>query len=428
MTDVLDRLREANPVDAEALDLPPAPSTPARARRRWQLVTVAAAVGVAALALVLARGGSSDLAARAYAATNGGIVHWRTEIVNRSNGRLFSRERVEGWATQWTTHVLHYDLVHGKARLTAETRLANGRARTWDAGSNDYSSYSASTPSGGIPSPMIDPFAAFRRAYREKRLAKVADNHYRMTFGREEPKVSLDYELDPKTARPRRLTITSPNPTAGRTNVTTVDFALRDARGHAGHAGQARASAPPGRGPVDDARGGALRSVARRRPARRRRRAQARPDGPQPGPLQRRCRRHPRPRSGDLAHARSRLRVHGGRERAGNRRHLQHGRHRGAARAVHRVPRGRGADRRCGRRHRGARARAGPLAQLPRERRARAAAVAGLRARARPLARSALRHRLAAGANSGNEGGRSCRRLLPLLSSSGRGEIGRAHV
>lgn len=226
MTDVLDELREANPVDAEALDLPPAPSTPARARRRWQLVTVAAAVGVAALALVLARGGSSDLAARAYAATNGGIVHWRTEIVNRSNGRLFSRERVEGWATQWTTHVLHYDLVHGKARLTAETRLANGRARTWDAGSNDYSSYSASTPSGGIPSPMIDPFAAFRRAYREKRLAKVADNHYRMTFGREEPKVSLDYELDPKTARPRRLTITSPNPTAGRTNVTTVDFAL----------------------------------------------------------------------------------------------------------------------------------------------------------------------------------------------------------
>lgn len=226
MTDVLDELREANPVDAEALDLPPAPSTPARTRRRWQLVTVAAAVGVAALALVLARGGSSDLAARAYAATNGGIVHWRTEIVNRSNGRLFSRERVEGWATQWTTHVLHYDLVHGKARLTAETRLANGRARTWDAGSNDYSSYSASTPSGGIPSPMIDPFAAFRRAYREKRLAKVADNHYRMTFGREEPKVSLDYELDPKTARPRRLTITSPNPTAGRTNVTTVDFAL----------------------------------------------------------------------------------------------------------------------------------------------------------------------------------------------------------
>lgn len=226
MTDVLDELREANPVDAEALDLPPAPSTPGRTRRRWQLVTVAAAVGVAALALVLARGGSSDLAARAYAATNGGIVHWRTEIVNRSNGRLFSRERVEGWATQWTTHVLHYDLVHGKARLTAETRLANGRARTWDAGSNDYSSYSASTPSGGIPSPMIDPFAAFRRAYREKRLAKVADNHYRMTFGREEPKVSLDYELDPKTARPRRLTITSPNPTAGRTNVTTVDFAL----------------------------------------------------------------------------------------------------------------------------------------------------------------------------------------------------------
>lgn len=231
MTDVLDELREANPVDAEALDLPPAPSTPARARRRWQLVTVAAAVGVAALALVLARGGSSDLAARAYAATNGGIVHWRTEVTQRVNGRFASRQRMEGWASRWVTHVLHYDVVHGKARLTMDRRIADGQMRAWMAGSNDYFTGPAPKARRATPYPTEDPFATFRRAYRDGKLTRLGGDRYRAEIRNSGgPPITLDYELDPRTALPRRLVVTMRGAaTGGRPasrDVLEFDFAL----------------------------------------------------------------------------------------------------------------------------------------------------------------------------------------------------------
>lgn len=219
MPDMLELLREANPVDAEELSLPRTPRRPAR-RRHVELVAVVVAIGVAALALMLTRGGSADLAARAYAATNGGITHWRTDIVTRGNGRFVSHERVEGWASAWTTHVLLYDVVHGKARLTSETRVANGRAKSWGAVTNDYVSVRNHPVQRAPLSFVADPMALFRRAYREERLTRVSARVYRLASGAgTDPQVTYDYELDPRTARPRRLVMTSPR------SVITFDFA-----------------------------------------------------------------------------------------------------------------------------------------------------------------------------------------------------------
>ena len=129
MTGVLEQLRDVNPVDPSSVRISPdlrrralaaPPSHFARHRRSLTLGVLAVAAAVVFVLLIVIQGGSSDLAARAYAATTGpGVIHWRTDLVSAVNGKVGSRQRVEGWARNGVTHELRYDVVHGKAILQA---------------------------------------------------------------------------------------------------------------------------------------------------------------------------------------------------------------------------------------------------------------------------------------------------------------------
>jgi hypothetical protein len=252
MTDVLERLRDANPVDPDTLDLPPLAVRPA-ARRRWALLALPVA-GVAVLAvLVLVRGGSADLAARAYAAMSTGIAHWRTETVTTHDGRVTARGRMEGWASRWVTHVLEYDVQHSRARLTTDRRIADGRERMWTAEDDDYTSFAVAKAQHTGQLPGDDPAAAFRRAYREGRLEPIGHNVYRATVPvHGGGSWTIDYELDPSTAVPRRVVSTWVGP-AGR-DVLTYTFPLYEKlSASAANRAKLRMLPHPGAGPSKSA-------------------------------------------------------------------------------------------------------------------------------------------------------------------------------
>src|ERR1700743_3011606 len=102
MIDLLEELREANPVDPLALEPPRLPAMP---RRRWPFAPALLAAVIAAAVVLATHGDSPSLAARADAAgSRPGIVHWRIELSGYSNGRLGSRQRIEGWALGKVTH------------------------------------------------------------------------------------------------------------------------------------------------------------------------------------------------------------------------------------------------------------------------------------------------------------------------------------
>src|SRR4051794_22844320 len=219
MTDVLDELRRVDPVDAGPLDVPPrlaarvldAPAAP-RGRRRWWLpaagAAAAACAGVAVV-IVVDEGSPPDLAQRAYAATGGpGVIHWRTEIANFQDGRLTMRQRTEGWSSRGVVHVLRYDLPRGGARLMSDERIAGGRSRAWIAVANDYLTGPAPKPANDAAVILLDrdPMVQFRQAYRAGRLVAAGPGRYRFS-----PRsgagigLSFTYELDRRTALPRRL-------------------------------------------------------------------------------------------------------------------------------------------------------------------------------------------------------------------------------
>jgi hypothetical protein len=223
VTDLLDKLRASNPVDADALGIPPRLSArvldaPSRSRRPWRLPT-AAALAAACVGLIFAAVGrdhTPDLAARAYAATTGpGVIHWRTDIANYQDGRLTLRQRSEGWSSDGVAHVLDYDLPGGKARLTSDRRIADGRLRAWVAVSNDYVIGPAPSDRNLSLLPDGDPLVAFRRAYREGSLTRIGGGRYRLTpqAGRRIG-LTLTYELDRRTAVPKRLVVRSDSPAA----------------------------------------------------------------------------------------------------------------------------------------------------------------------------------------------------------------------
>jgi hypothetical protein len=156
--DLLDDLRDADPVDRDALEVPAtiaarvlgADATPRpRPRARHRMLPAAGALATAAAAVVLVLalvggGAGPDLAARAYAAAAGparGVVHWRVDLAGYTpDGKIGSRQRTEGFKRGATMHVLHSDLVHGKPHVTADTRTVGHRSRYWLSVSDDYGS------------------------------------------------------------------------------------------------------------------------------------------------------------------------------------------------------------------------------------------------------------------------------------------------
>jgi len=230
MTDLLDELREANPVDAASLQIPaelrtralaageaPRPRPRPRPPRLPLAGLLAATVCVVTAVLLFGdRADGPDLSARAYAATTGpGIVHWRTEIVGSSGGRVGSRQRTEGWARNGVTHELRYDVVHGKAILQSDSRTAGGRTTTWIRAERDYLRFPARRQAGTDPFSFGDPFAIYRRAYRAGKLTKVGPAR----IGIDLPGRSDDnrrgapltyYDIDPKTALPIRFVVKTP--------------------------------------------------------------------------------------------------------------------------------------------------------------------------------------------------------------------------
>ena len=299
MIDVLDELRAANPVDVNSLEIPagvaarvlrPAPTGRDRRRRLHRpLVVLGAAAAVLLVILLLpgGRDGTPNLAARAYAATTGeGIIHWRTEQYGYSNGRQVEHQRSQGWAGEGVTHVVRYEVRRGNARLVDDTRTVGGRSKIYIAAADDYLSTSAPTGNSGNPLGSGDPFAIFRSAYRSGKLRRVGSQRYAVSLLANDPNGrEAIYDLDPRTALPKRFTLTGSTTNGGKRYDNQSRAAVRDLRAAArqpSQPGRAEPAATPGRRPEGRPsrppfRGAPRRSAPRpRRDARHLARRQAR--------------------------------------------------------------------------------------------------------------------------------------------------------
>jgi hypothetical protein len=228
VSDVLERVREADPVDAAALEVPAELAVRALTRpprtgwRRGVTVgggTVALAAVVVALVVVLPGpgGGHRD----PYAAlASGGITHWRMDIINPGG----ARQRYEGWAAGGVTHEVAYDLVGGRARMVSESRTEpDGRSRVWTAVSGETRSEPPAAP-GASQAAMIpsgDPAAAFRAAYRAGRLKRVDAVTFRIAYP---PDFQVTYTVDPDSGVPRRLVVGAVGAADAGTGTTTVEI------------------------------------------------------------------------------------------------------------------------------------------------------------------------------------------------------------
>jgi hypothetical protein len=215
MSDLLDELRDADPVDRERLEVPAAlAARVSRARdprpRKRLRPTVVTVVGVAAavvIAVVVSRGdggGRLSLADKAYAATAGpGVRHWKISIRTFINGQPRGIvQRQEGWARRGTLHVLLFD----GHRLNSDVHQTPVKTRSWNAGMNDYIQMPAPKRRASGPGQLGDPFADFRRAYDAGQLVRVNATTYRMRANKQSfaPGATLTYELDPQTALPAK--------------------------------------------------------------------------------------------------------------------------------------------------------------------------------------------------------------------------------
>jgi hypothetical protein len=216
MSDLLDELRDADPVDRATLEVPPTLAArvaagrerrPPRTRRQVAVLVAIAAATVAVVASVLGGGdgrGRLSLADRAYAATSGpGVRHWTISIRTYINGRRRGIvQRQEGWARGATLHVLLFD----GHRLNTDIRQTAAKTRSWSSGINDY--IETATPKHRAQGPLQlgDPFAEFRRAHQAGKLVRVNATTYRVKPDKRilAPGSTLTYELDPDTALPAR--------------------------------------------------------------------------------------------------------------------------------------------------------------------------------------------------------------------------------
>jgi hypothetical protein len=168
------------------------------------------------------------LASRAYAAITGpGVVHWRTEIVNFADGRPTVRQRQEGWAAGGVQHVVDYDLPQGRPRLVTDTVITHDRQTSYSPASDHV--FTGPAPklatSGGVL--YGDPMEAFRLAERAGELVQAGPNRYRVDPSRlPGPADRVEgqtwtYVLDPRTARPTDLILTSNSGRASKRHYRT---------------------------------------------------------------------------------------------------------------------------------------------------------------------------------------------------------------
>lgn len=229
MTNLLDDLRHANPVDPDTLDVPALARHvhPLAPRRTWKLTlaaTGAALLIVAAIAFIPGRAAKhhDTLAARAYAAvTKPGVVHWRTALRTRVGGQGHTQTIVEGWSHSGVSHMVMWELYNDKPQLKLDTRTADGRTTTWT-DAEDHLLHSKARPTGSDPNTFGDPMATFRRAYKTGKLSPLGPNRLKVDLpGRadNEGQFTAYYDIDPKTSLPRRYVLTSRN---GST--TTLQF------------------------------------------------------------------------------------------------------------------------------------------------------------------------------------------------------------
>lgn len=218
MTDLIDELKDADPVDRATLEVPPglaarvaAGRDRRRALRRPRALPTAMAVAVVAIVAVVLGGGGGrghlSLADRAYAATGGpGVRHWTVSIRTLINGRRRGIvQRQEGWARGRTLHVLLFD----EHRLSSDIRQTPAKTRSWGAGSNDYIETPTLKQRVRGPLQLGDPFAEFRRAHDAGQLVRVNATTYRVRTDKQSfaPGSTLTYELDPSTALPARAVL-----------------------------------------------------------------------------------------------------------------------------------------------------------------------------------------------------------------------------
>jgi hypothetical protein len=224
--DLLDDLRDADPVDRARLEVP-APLA-ARAlgagggrqrsspwRRAVPAGVLVGAVVAGALVLVLARGEGPGLglAARAYAATSPkGIVHYRIERNGYANGRLSVQQDREEWVYRDVRHMLAWDRIPpgSTPRLTVDARTVGRRSTTWMASSDDFVRLTRSRGTRTTPSPLPEngnPMLAFRRAYAAGRLTDLGGGRFQVTLPKGFSNASLIYEVDPQTALPRKAIV-----------------------------------------------------------------------------------------------------------------------------------------------------------------------------------------------------------------------------
>jgi hypothetical protein len=214
MTDVLELLREVNPEQAESLELPVSlrgqqikqiTTGSSRPKRRLALTAASVLSCAAAVAVVfLVMSGGPNLAARAYAASDGpGVAHWVVTIDAYTDGSTTTHQTDEGWTDGKTTRDLltsnggsENSVTERQVRAGIErTRVNGGPISDGPASSTDLQ---RSLPGG-------DPFEAFRIAYRAGRLDRVSDTRFAVKDGA----VTLVYDLDPSDATPRTLTETT---------------------------------------------------------------------------------------------------------------------------------------------------------------------------------------------------------------------------
>lgn len=214
MTDLLDQLRDADPVDRASLQVPPAlearvaagQGRARRLRRGPAVLTGLTVIGAVVIAAMLASNGDGrlSLADKAYAATAGpGVRHWRistrTFIDGKPRGIV---QHQEGWARGAILHVLLFDA----SRLSTDLRETPGKTRSWGAGSNDYIETPTPKRRASGPLQLGDPFAEFRRAHDAGELVRVSPTSYRMRPDKRSfpPDATLTYELDPQTGLPTK--------------------------------------------------------------------------------------------------------------------------------------------------------------------------------------------------------------------------------
>ena len=250
MTDLLERLRDADPIDRDAIEISARSCAPvcSQVRRRRHVEVagsvvlagggIAASLAIALVVIASIDGGRSglDLADRAYAATTGpGIVHWRTEVETRTNGRDEPPRRIEGWARGGVQHIIYTDVRGRRAVLTSEERIVGTRMQAYVSSADiifdrPTPTTKATTALGTLP--PGDPLAAFRAAYRIGRLRPAAANRYVVRAVEHNPRVrqTTTYELDPETAEPVQLVSVTDYLTTGahrtRHSVATLRFAL----------------------------------------------------------------------------------------------------------------------------------------------------------------------------------------------------------